>query len=388
MDNNKNTTEKDTLPQIELHNREITDLLGDAPVWLIHTGSYLLYGILSLLILGAAFISYPDVVKGTALIEDLANVDYVKANSSGQIETLFVEDNSMVKRGDTIGLIENPARLNDVNRFCRVLANVERYYMTGNTNLLRVFPFDLIMGDMSGAYETFTQAVKHCLIYDDYHYYPQRKAFLQKEMDILKKDPDKNELSILKVERELFELSVSHKRDVEKNKEQLEVAYENMVNSIRSWEAQYLIRSRSEGRVVLGEVRTLTRMVNKGDTICSIIGSNSENFVARMQLEQEQIAGIETGNPVNINLMKFPSHTYGHLTGEITSISFIPYNKMYMVDINLPDKLMTTTRKEIKYELGLRGEAEIVTSSRSVLSRIFTPIFNLFKTAGKNKSNV
>jgi hypothetical protein len=387
MNDNSNIKEREKQANIELHNREMTDLLGDAPAWLIHTGSYLLYGILSILLLGAAFISYPDAVKGQVLIEDLANVKHVKTNSSGQIETFFVKNDSIVRHGDTIAIMQNTAQLNDVKKFCQILANVERYYLTNNADLLRVFPFDLIMGDMSGAYETFTQSVRNCLIYDDHNYYAQRNAFLKKELTILKREPEKNELAILKMERDIFELSTSHKMEIEKNKKQLEIAYENMVNSLKNWEYQYLIKSNSEGRVVLGEVRALTRMVNRGDTICSIISNNTEDFVARMQLGQEKIAGMEIDNPVNINLAKYPSHTYGHLVGKISSISFAPYNKMYVIDIKLPNKLMTTTQKEIKYELGLQGEAEIATSSLSVLSRIFTPIYNLFKTAN-NKTKV
>ncbi|MDR3327396.1 MAG: HlyD family secretion protein, partial [Prevotellaceae bacterium] len=311
MDNNSNITDKDSHSQIELRNQEMTDLLGDAPVWLVHTGSYLLYGVLSMFLLGTVFISYPNTVRGQILIDDLANVEWVTANSSGQIANLFVKNDSIVKRGDTIGVIQNSARLNDVKRFCRVLTNVEEYYQTNNTNLLRVFPFDLIMGEMSESYEVFTQAVKNCLIYDDYHYFSQRKTFLQKELGILKREPEKNELPILKVERDIFELSIAHKMELEKNKKQLEVAYENMVNSIRNWESKYLIRSHSEGRIVMGEVRGLTRMVNTGDTICSVISSNKEEFVARMQLEQENVAGVEIGNPVNISLAKYPPHTYG-----------------------------------------------------------------------------
>ncbi|MDR3339775.1 MAG: HlyD family secretion protein [Candidatus Symbiothrix sp.] len=388
MDNNSHITDKDSHSQIELRNQEMTDLLGDAPVWLIHTGSYLLYGVLSMFLLGTVFISYPDVVRGQAVIDDLANVEWVTVNSSGQIETLFVRNDSIVKRGDTIGVIQNSARLTDVKRFCRVLTNIEEYYLTNNTNLLRVFPFDLIMGEMSESYEVFTQAVKNCLIYDDYHYFAQRKTFLQKELGILKREPEKNELPILKVERDIFELSIAHKMEMEKNKKQLEVAYENMVNSLKSWESKYLIKSNNEGRIVLGDVRGLTRMINKGDTICSVISNNKEEFVARMQLGQDKVAGVEVGNPVNINLAKYPSHTYGILRGEVTSIFFIPYNKMYEVNITFPHQLITTTQKEIKYELGLAGEADIITSNRSILSRIFNPIYNLFgKREFENDNN-
>ena len=385
MDNSTNISEKEAATQIELHSREVTDLLGDAPKWLIHSGSYLLYGILFLLLSGASLISYHDVVRGSISIDDLANVEWITANSTGQIETFFVENNAFVKRGDTICIMQNTALLDDVKKFYRVLTNVETYYLTNKADLLRVFPFDLTMGEMSGAYENFTKAVRNCLIYDDHNYYFQRKSFLQKEMTILKNDPVKNELAIIKLERDIFELSVSHKMETEKNREQLELAYENMVNSIRTWESKYLILSNSEGRIFMGEVRILTRMVNKGDTIGTIISSNKEEFVGRTQMEQEQIAGVEIGDQVNIRLAKYPEHTYGILTGEVGSITYIPYNKQYSVEITFPGQLLTTAGKEIKYELGLKGEAEIITSSNSVLSRIFNPIYALFRN--KEKQN-
>jgi hypothetical protein len=363
---------------IELNQREMSDLLGEAPDWLIHTSSYMLYGILSLFLMGAAFISYPDVVQGTIIVEDLANVEWITTKSSGQIETFFVKNDSLVKRGDTIGIIQNPAQLNDVKEFCRILTNVERYYLTNDKELIRKFSFDLSMGEMTDAYENFTRAVRNCYIYDNYNYFVQRKDFFQKELAILQREQIKNERDILRVERDLFEMSVVHQMEIEKNRQQLELAYEVMVNSILTWESKYLIRSHSEGRIVFGEIRSLSRMLNKGDTIGTIISNNKEEFVARMILMQEQIAGIEKGNSVSIRLAKYPDHTYGRLIGKVNTITFTPYNNQYVIDIVFPDQLRTTANKDINYELGLRGDAEVITSSRSVLSRIFYPIFSLW----------
>jgi len=385
MENDANIKGKEVQTSIELHNRETMEMLGDAPGWLIHTGSYLIYGILILFLSGSALISYPDVVQGQALIEDLANVDYIIANSNGQIETVFVQNNSMVKRGDTIAIIQNPARLGDVVEFSRILTKVESYYNTRQTNLLRMFPYDLTMGEMTAAYENFAHAVRECRIYDDYNYYSQRKAFLQRELDIFNRDPEKNELALVKTERDIFELSISHKTEIEKNMKQLELAYVEMVNSMRIWESKYLIRSHKDGKIILGEARELTHMVNTGDTIGSVISSNEEKLSARMLLDQEKIAGVELGNPVKISLAKYPVHTYGYLISEISSISFIPYNKQYVVVIDFPGKLYTTAKKEIIYELGLKGEAEIVTYSQSVFSRIFMPLYNLWKTTNNKK---
>jgi len=126
MVSNNRLSEKDAHP-IELHNREVTDMFGDAPNWLIHSGSYILYGVLILFLTGTALISYPDAVRGTVIIDDLANVEWIRANSSGQIEKFFVENDSLVEKGDTIAILQNPAQLKDVNRFLRILSNVEKY---------------------------------------------------------------------------------------------------------------------------------------------------------------------------------------------------------------------------------------------------------------------
>ena len=362
---------------IELYNRDITDILGDAPSWLIHTGSYLLYGIITLLLIGTALFQYTDTIEGTVTIDDLANVRWVMAKSAGPIDEFFVEDGSLVQKNDTIAMIRNQASLKDVVHFCQVLTNVEWYYRTLDKRYLEKYPLDLIMGEMTGAYEQFTKAVNDCYIEDEFNVYPRKREFLQKELLILKKHPEKNELEILKVERELFNLSIDRQVLRQGNLKQLELAYERMVNSLRSWESKYLIKSPASGQIIMGNRWAMSDQVNEGDTICSILSSNKGEWVGRMRLDQQEVTGLHIGDPVNIELVKYPAHTYGYLLGNVTSISYVPYNKSYALEIHFPDSLRTTARKKIPYEVGLTGKAEIVTSSRSVLSRIFAPIHEI-----------
>jgi len=378
MVNGKQSSENDSHP-IELHNREVTDMFGDAPNWLIHSGSYILYGVLILFLTGTALISYPDIVRGTVIIDDFANVEWITATSNGQIETFFVENDLFVRQGDTICILQNTARLDDVNKLCEFLNNVKHEFQTNNIDSLKAFPAGLKMGEMSDVYDNLTKAIKNYLIYDGNNYYSQRKNFLQKQYNIMNRDFEKNELALIKLEQDMFELSVLHQTEIRKNREQLELAYEDMMNGLRTWESKYLIRSGSEGRIFLGEMHTLSRPVLHGDTIGSVISNNKEEYIGLIEMDQEHVAGVTVGNPVYIRLVMYPEHTYGKLIGNVSSINFIPYNKQYMVDVEFPDQLYTTAKKVIKYELGLKGEAEIITSNRSVLLRIFNPILSLFR---------
>ena len=40
--------------KVEVYSRENNDMLGDMPQWLIHTGSYIVYGLIVFLVAGTA----------------------------------------------------------------------------------------------------------------------------------------------------------------------------------------------------------------------------------------------------------------------------------------------------------------------------------------------
>ncbi|MCD8029662.1 MAG: hypothetical protein LUF85_02185 [Bacteroides sp.] len=181
------------------------------------------------------------------------------------------------------------------------------------------------------------------------------------------------------MKRELFELEMEHKMEMARNRRMLELAYENMVNQLQTWENKYLIKTKNPGTVIWGKSWSMSKFVNEGDTICSVMSGREGHPVGHIRLSQHEVAEITPGNKVNIELAQYPAHTYGYLVGEVSSLSYVPYNRSYAVEIALPADLMTTARKQISYEVGLSGNAEIITSSRSILSRIFTPIYQLLK---------
>lgn len=366
--------------KIELYSRgSAGDMLGDMPNWLIHTGSYIVYGLIVVLLAGSAVFTYPDVVTGDVAIDDYSKVEWITANQDGVIDEFFIEDGDKVKKNDTLGIIRNTASLNDVKKFCKVLTKVEWYYRTDNPAYLEDYPFDLIMGEMASSYEQFTQAVRTNLLFAEYNAYAYKRDYLKQELQILLKDSVKNELAILNVKRNLFEEDLNHKLETAQNRRLLELAYEKMVNSLKAWENRYLIKSASNGVALLGKGWSINNRVAVGDTICSVISAYKGHPKGHIKLSSSQVAGIAKGDKVNIELSKYPSHSYGYLVGEVGSISYVPSSKDYAIEIELPSELRTTSRQEISYEVGLTGKAEIITSSRSVLSRIFSPICQLLK---------
>lgn len=365
---------------IELYSRESSsDMLGDMPNWLIHTGSYIVYSLIAVLLAGSYIFKYPDVVETGITIDDYSKTEWITANEDGIIGEFFVHDGARVKRNDTLGIIRNTASLEDVKKFCKVLTRVEWFYRTDDPSYLDNYPFDLIMGEMSSSYEQFTEAVRANVFASEYNAYNKRRNYLEQEIKILLKDSVKNELAILNVKRNLFEMNLEHKLETAQNRRLLELAYERMVNSLKSWENRYLIKSANDGIVLLGTGWSINNRVSVGDTICSVVSEYKGHPKGHIKLTQHQIADIAVGDNVNIELSKYPSHTYGYLVGEISSVTYVPSSKNYAVEVELPKGMHTTSKYEVDYEVGLAGQAEIITSSRSILSRIFGPIYQLLK---------
>ncbi len=119
--------------------------------------------------------------------------------------------------------------------------------------------------------------------------------------------------------------------------------------------------------------------IMEGDTLCTVLSKKRGTLTGHIQVDESQVSDIAIGDKVNIELNKYPSHSYGKLTGEVASISFVPRNKNYAIEIAFPNGLLTSSGKKIAYEIGLSGQAEIITLNRSVLSRIFAPIKEIFK---------
>lgn len=364
---------------VEIYSHENTDMLGDMPDWLIHTGSYVVYGLLLLLVGAAFFIRYPDVVKKSVFVDDLTSVEWITAPRDGMIGRFLVGDRSKVKCGDTLAILQNGAILDDVKYFCQVLTLVEEYYRSGRTEYLDNYPFNLIMGDMTPAYAQFTEAVRTCLMYDRFDLYPQKKQFLKDEYDILLRNGQADELTRLKVKRELFELGISHQMELDKNRRMLELAYENMVNSLQLWEKRNIVKAGKDGVVVWGDTWGIGHRMTAGDTLCTVVSPHGGKPTGHIRLSEEEVAGITEGNRVNVEFNKFPAYSCGILIGKVASISFVPRDKNYAVEVEFPLDMMTTAGVGIECGIGLSGKAEIVTAERNVLSRIFAPIYDIFR---------
>ncbi len=67
------------------------------------------------------------------------------------------------------------------------------------------------------------------------------------------------------------------------------------------------------------------------------------------------------------------------LTGTVKNISLIPNNEgLYLIDVDLSNKLVTTYNIQIDFKQEMRGEAEIITKDLRLIERFFYQLKNVF----------
>lgn len=364
--------------KIELHNREMSDILGAPPVWLVRTGGPVFYVIIILILVGTAFFSYPDTARSRVTVADQSNVEWVVSRSTGLVEQFFVHDQMKVANNDTLGLIDNSSSFKDMETLGNSLVLLKKYVQTGEMRYLVDFPTELVVGDMKEAYEVLLTSIHNCLIYEKLAIYSKKKKFVEKELAILKKDEVRNELDIIRVEQKLFDLSEGHQLQQELNRKDIRIAYERLTNEIQIWKGKYIIQNKRKGRIVIGAPWVIGQMLHIGDTVCSVVSDNPATPVGRMVLSYDQISGLNKGNKAMLSLDEYPTRLYGNVVGVVESISYVPAKKNYAVEVTLPQPLVTTKGLNIPYSVELHGTAEIITVNKSVLNRILEPLFENF----------
>ena len=96
---------------IELRTEEIDAILGRAPSGLIRNGMMVIFGVMALMLCGAYFFSYPDVIHSRVLITSSNPPVHLIAQSSGRIQSILVTDQQAVNEGQLLAILENPVNI-------------------------------------------------------------------------------------------------------------------------------------------------------------------------------------------------------------------------------------------------------------------------------------
>lgn len=112
------------------------------------------------------------------------------------------------------------------------------------------------------------------------------------------------------------------------------------------------------------------KTIMAGETLAIIVPATNQ-YRVRGQLPVEGSGKVEVGQRAIIQLDAYPHQEFGSLLGTVETISPIEENGYYAVQFSLQRGLVTQKGRQIGSHTHLRGKASILTSERSLLSRIF-----------------
>jgi HlyD family secretion protein len=70
---------------------------------------------------------------------------------------------------------------------------------------------------------------------------------------------------------------------------------------------------------------------------------------------------------------------YGFIRATVKSISLIPNNENYVVEVNMPQDMKTNYDVPLKFSQEMKGSAEIITEDLRLIQRFFNPVKSLLK---------
>lgn len=419
----------EALNDIELRSEEVQDILSDVPHWMIRWGSTLFCALILMLLIISWFVKYPDIIEGNAIITTQIPPQKEYAKITGKIQEILVVDNEEVKEETPLAILENTANFKDVYTLKSVLEKIK----SNNTSF--TFPIDslpmLFLGDIESDFALFennyiqytlnkklqpfvNEGIANKISLSELNSrlisLRAQRELNKAQLDFRKKDLDRNkalfekgivsaqdyenkQLEVLQSERDLknMNLSISQIREAisgaqntsqgtefNKTKEEMSLlknviqSFNQLKKSIRDWEMRYVLKSNINGKVTFLNFWDKNQTVNQGDLVFTIIPTESNSFIAKLKVPSLNSGKIKVGQDVNIKLQNYPDAEFGMLGGVVNNVSLIPdANGLYSVDVNLPEKLITSYNKEISFRQEMRGKAEIITEDLRLIERFF-----------------
>jgi multidrug resistance efflux pump len=428
----------ETEREINIRSEDVGELLAVPPKWIVRWGISMVFLILILTLLFSYFIRYPDIVQGKATITTLNPPVSIVARVNGKISQLLVQNNQEVKKSQLLAVIENTANHGQVLELEKILQSRPSDIIPDSVNTALLSTKLNELGELTAPYLAFLKALNDYRLFREIN--PQLKeiSIIDKELieygNLLKKNQEqeniqREEFMLVQKDYEraftLFEsktISLKELEDkkkeflqakrnyesvkintsttritvnnLEKNKIQLQMqqyeretnykqafndALKTLLNTIVSWKRDYLLLAPFDGKTSFYAVWHENEHVKAGDEILSIVPVAKQQIVGKLLVPTQNSGKIKVGQQVNIRLDNYPYEEYGYLQGNVASISPVPKQNSYAVEVTLPHGITTSYQKELAYKEEMQGQADVITEDISMMDRIFFSFRKLLK---------
>ncbi len=419
---------------IPTHNEEVQVILERKPTWIMRWGIVILFLITICFLIICSCIKVPQTVTASIILTSDNPPSDLVAKYTGILDSVYVNEGAIVKQGQLLALMSNPADYGDI-------VKVETCLVDSASLAPPEHWLDYALGEVQSAWIDYVAAL---LEYSDY----MRVAWIEKKQILLSRQEEgareycskieaqrntialdydlerislhrdscllsKNiisqveydeackkllskqnalaaidvtiadaRLNCLKIEHQRIELDMQRLSEVATRKRHISQAMNALESQIAIWKDRYAIIAPYNGIVSFQNVWCRGQHVTAGDLIVSVAHENEMNIQGRLKVPSEGFGKVEIGQDVNIKLKGFPFMEYGILKGKIVSISKVPENigdgLYYTVIVSLSRGLESTYHIMLPFVDNMDGSAEIITEDMRLIEQLFRPIKSLF----------
>lgn len=414
--------------EVHTHSELVEDVLGVPPRWMVRWGNTLISLALAALLVLGWIVRYPDVVPASAVITTSMPPSRVVAQASGDLIDVRVRGGEHVARGALLAVIRNSADHAAVFQLQALLDKLGPDLDRASFDV--DFPEALSLGELQPDYSAFLRAYRAYrfdLAQDPVgqeirHLEPQlasqrqriqklqrqREGFAR-QVDLAARDLDRSrklvaarfvssrdleareramlearhgldetdvdtaqaQVELNGIEQTLAGLRVKARQQREDLRLALSQAGKNLRSRLAVWERSYVLVAPIEGRVSLDKVWTDHQFVKSGDSVLAVVPEGEHRIIGRLSMPIGNSGKVRVGQPVYIRLENYPWQEYGQLRGIVQSISSVPQEARYAVEVALPDGLRTSYDRQLEWRQEMQGQAGIVVEDLRLLERVF-----------------
>lgn len=425
------------ISKIEIRSEEVQEIMGNPPRWILRWGVTLLFAMVLVLLIGSYFYKYPEIIQSTVVIntENMPAVIVAKAN--GKLDEIFVEDKAFVEKNTPLASIENGALYKDVKLLQQKIDTIKRL-LIADAKLDYSLQENLVLGDIQPTYMSFTKALKDYEIYKETNFLAKKADGLKAQIGQYQKLCKKmlSQTSIYKEQLELVESQLKRdssllrtnaiaKSDWERSKNSylqsklsyenskvsldntqitiaqmeqnlleinqqsfeqrkllllsLQTAIDNLQNQINAWTKMYVLTTPISGKVTFVRFWSKNQNVEAGKDVFSVVPTAESKIIGKIKLPIKGSGKVKEGQQVNIKLDNYPYLEYGLIIGKINSVSLMPSEDNYSVEVEFPNGLTTNYKKKLAFGQNMQGSAEIITEDIRLIERFIQPLRYILK---------
>lgn len=416
------------------HSEDFTDTINQFPKF-NSALFYALFAIISITIFLLSIIKSPEIIIGEAKVTAEKPPIEIIAQNSGRIIIKKFSSHKFLKKDDFLAVIENSANDNEISELKSVLKKYQNNIFDLKIEKIK-FAMDYKLGEIEESYLNLLNVLytldkaksvneydkkKNVLNQQSSKYFEmlnQRESIKKiKHQDILLLKNKVKEDSILfskglivKAEyeqsnhnylREKENLKNYEARDIENkssindnqqnisllnfqetaNISDLEMklinTFQQLTHVINLWESKYVLKVPQDGIVDMMQFVSSYQTIKQGEPVFSVL-PNDNKVLAHLIVPPIGAGKIKIGQSVIIKLATYPYQEFGKLIGKVKSISLIPTQNYYLIMVDLPQGLISDTNQTLSFSKNMIGSAEIITSKRSLLYKLFDKIITAF----------